>query len=306
MSILGYARDVAGGPTLDAQAKVLKAAGAVSVFHEGAAGAKVRGFELGRALSALKAGDILLVTRLDRLAQSTRDLLGVLDAITSAGAGFRSLGDRWADTTTTRGRELCKVLAGLREFERDLIRARTGEGRARARRRGVPMGRPPKLDARQKQEALRSLADGSVTQADLARRFHLSQSTISRLAAKAAPRSWSSPTRLPLDAATERAARLFMQRLEGRYAVREGLLFGSRARGDHRADSDADLAVILEGESGDRYSVSSDMSGLAFDVMMETGILVDPLPLWEGEFKRAELFSNPALIEAVKREGRRL
>jgi hypothetical protein len=90
-----------------------------------------------------------MVTRLDRLARSTRDLLNTLAAITDRKAGFRSLGDAWADTTTSHGRLMLTVLGGLAEFERDLIRARTGEGRERAKARGVKMGRPPKLTPHQ-------------------------------------------------------------------------------------------------------------------------------------------------------------
>jgi len=109
-----------------------------------------------------------------------------------------------------------------------------------------------------------------------------------------------------LDPATEQAARAFLRELEGKYPVIEGILFGSRARGDNQPDSDADIAVILRGVRGDRYKVSGDMAGIAFDVMMETGILVQALPLWEGELKQPERFSNPALIENIKREGLRL
>jgi DNA invertase Pin-like site-specific DNA recombinase len=98
----------------------------------------------------------MMVTRLDRLARSTRDLLNTLAAITSKKAGFRSLGDGWADTTTPRGRLMLTVLGGLAEFERDLIRARTSEGRERAKARGVRMGRPPKLTPHQRREALKS------------------------------------------------------------------------------------------------------------------------------------------------------
>jgi len=304
MTIYGYARVSTDGQTLDAQVATLMTAGAAPVFRETASGAKTDRRELAKALRALDVGDTLLVTRLDRLARSTRDLLNILDTIAKAGAGFRSLGDVWADTTTPHGRLMLTVLGGLAEFERELIRARTGEGRIRAKARGVHMGRPPKLTLHQKREALKALADGTATQADLARRFNLSASTISRLMEKAAPSPL--PVRPALDAETERAARVFMKRIEGKYPTIEGLVYGSRARGDHRPDSDADLAVILKGERGDRYKVSGEMAGIAFDVMLETGILVQAVPLWEGELKQPERFSNPALIDNIKREGLRL
>jgi predicted nucleotidyltransferase len=129
--------------------------------------------------------------------------------------------------------------------------------------------------------------------------------TISRLADKAASASVA-PFKRTLDVETERAARAFMQRIEGKFPAIEGLVFVSRARGTHRADSDADLAVILKGERGNRYRVAGEMAGIAFDLMLENGILIDPLPLWEGELDRPETFSNPALIENIKREGLRL
>ena len=125
---------------------------------------------------------MLIVTRLDRLARSTRDLLNILDAIGKAGAGFKSLSDVWADTTTSHGRLMLTVLGGLAEFERELILARTGDGRARAKAKGVRFGRPPSLTAHQRQEAIQRLADG-VAQADVARTYGVSQATISRLAA---------------------------------------------------------------------------------------------------------------------------
>jgi DNA invertase Pin-like site-specific DNA recombinase len=182
MAIIGYARVSTEGQTLDSQIGALSAAGAGRIYRETASGAKAERKELGRALKAITAGDTLLVTRLDRLARSTRDLLNIVDAIAKAGAGFRSLADAWADTTTPHGRLMLTVLGGLAEFERELIRARTGEGRKRARARGVHMGRPPKLTKHQRREALTALSDGSATQADLARRFNVSQATISRLA----------------------------------------------------------------------------------------------------------------------------
>ena len=181
MAIIGYARVSTDGQTLDSQIAALKAAGAARIYRETASGAKAERRELARALKSMAAGDTLLVTRLDRLARSTRDLLNILDAVAKAGAGFRSLADVWADTTTPHGRLMLTVLGGLAEFERELIRTRTGEGRARAKTRGVHMGRPPKLTTHQKREALNALADGSASQADLARRFNVSQATISRL-----------------------------------------------------------------------------------------------------------------------------
>jgi DNA invertase Pin-like site-specific DNA recombinase len=181
MTIFGYARVSTDGQSVDAQVKQLRAAGAAKIFRETASGAKTDRRELARALKALGDGDALLVTRLDRLARSTRDLLNTLDTIAKAGAGFRSLGDAWADTTTAHGRLMLTVLGGLAEFERELIRARTGEGRERAKARGVHMGRPPALTRHQREEAREALANGTASQADLARRFNVSQSTISRL-----------------------------------------------------------------------------------------------------------------------------
>ena len=108
---------------------------------------------------------MLTVTRLDRLARSTRDLLNTLAAITGKKAGFRSLGDAWADTTTSHGRLMLTVLGGLAEFERDLIRARTSEGRERAKARGVKMGRPHKLTPHQRQEILRRKVHGATVPA---------------------------------------------------------------------------------------------------------------------------------------------
>src|SRR5271165_1854799 len=142
--------------------------------------AKAERKELARALKAITAGDTLLVTRLDRLARSTRDLVNIVDTITRAGAGCRSLADAWADTTTPHGRLMLTVLGGLAEFERELIRARTGEGRKRAKARGVKFGRPRKLTSHQRQEALARLAAGE-TQADIARTYAVDPTTIGRL-----------------------------------------------------------------------------------------------------------------------------
>src|SRR3954471_13953144 len=145
--IYGYARVSTDGQSVAAQVAALAGAGAGKVFREVGSGGKTDRAQLRRTLEALDAGDVLMVTRLDRLARSTRDLLNTLAAITAKGAGFRSLEDGWADTTTPHGRLMLTVLGGLAEFERDLIR--TGEGRARARARGVKLGCPPKLTPHQ-------------------------------------------------------------------------------------------------------------------------------------------------------------
>jgi DNA invertase Pin-like site-specific DNA recombinase len=136
--------------------------------------------QLRRLLDVLDAGDVLTVTRLDRLARSTRDLLNTLAAITAKKASFKSLGDTWADTTTSHGRLMLTVLGGLAEFERDLIRARTGEGRARAVARGRKMGRPFKLTDHQKREAIKRREQGE-TLAEIGRSYNVSAATISRL-----------------------------------------------------------------------------------------------------------------------------
>ena len=134
--IIGYARVSTEGQTLEAQQAALAGAGAEKVFAEKVSGAVTGRKALAKAIASLGAGDVLLVTRLDRLARSTRDLLNVLDAVGRAGTGFRSLADAWADTTTPHGRLMLTVLGGLAEFERELIKARTGEGRESALKRG--------------------------------------------------------------------------------------------------------------------------------------------------------------------------
>jgi len=173
MATFGYARVSTRDQDLAGQIADLQAAGRGNIFKEKASGAKSDRPELAKAIRRLEHGDVLIVTRLDRLARSTRDLLNILDAVGKACAGFRSLKDTWADTT---------MLGGLAEFERELIRARTDDGRKRAKQRGVRFGRPKALTAHQRQEVIQRLSEGGV-QADLARSFNVSQATISRLAA---------------------------------------------------------------------------------------------------------------------------
>lgn len=111
---------------------------------------------------------------------------------------------------------------------------------------------------------------------------------------------------LTVDAETDRAVRLFTRQMADRYEVREIILFGSRARRGHRPDSDADLAVLLRGAHGFRSDVALSLADIAFDVMLETGILIEAIPFWEDEWAHPERFANPALIENILREGVRL
>jgi DNA invertase Pin-like site-specific DNA recombinase len=181
--IYGYARVSTGSQSEAAQVAALKKHGAGKVFREVARGDKTDRAQLRRLLDKLDADCVLMVTRLDRLARSTRDLLNTLAAITGRQAGFRSLADVWADTTTPHGRLMLTVLAGLAEFEKELIRARTSEGRERARARGVKLGRKPKLTEHQKREAIRRRDRDGEPVREIARTYNVSHSTISRLTA---------------------------------------------------------------------------------------------------------------------------
>lgn len=178
--IYGYARVSTDGQSVAAQVAALTATGFERVFQEVASGAKSDRAQLRRMLDQLTAGDVVMVTRLDRLARSTLDLLHTLEALADMGVGFRSLADAWADTTTPHGRLMLTVLGGLAEFERELIRARTTEGRERAKARGVKMGRKPTLTPHQQREAIKRREAGEPVP-DIARSYNVSRWTISRL-----------------------------------------------------------------------------------------------------------------------------
>jgi DNA invertase Pin-like site-specific DNA recombinase len=178
--IIAYARVSSDGQSLESQDAALRAAGADRVFSEKISGAVTDRRQLARAIAALSAGDILLVTRLDRLARSTRDLLNVLASISEKGAGFRSIADPMIDTTSPHGKLIIAVLGALAEFERSMILARTADGRKRAQERGVRFGRKPKLSQFQAAEALARRANGEPL-ADIGRSYGVSHSTISRL-----------------------------------------------------------------------------------------------------------------------------
>src|ERR1700722_12873275 len=180
MSIIGYARVSTQDQDLSAQLASLKAAGAGTVYREKISGVRADRPQLARMVAALKRGDLVVVTRLDRLGRSVRELLNLLAEFEKTGVHFKSLGDPWCDTTTTHGRLMLTVLGGLAEFERSLIIARTSEGRARAMQAGVCFGRRPKLTDHQRREALQRRGAGE-TLAAIARSYAVSVSMISRL-----------------------------------------------------------------------------------------------------------------------------
>ena len=181
---LGYARVSTYGQTLDAQLEQLRAAGCSNrnIYREKVTGARADRRELLRMLKALAPGDVVTVTRIDRLARSTFDLFAIVKQIVDAGAQFRSLAEPWADTGTRTGRLMIAVLGGLADVERDLIRTRTAEGRSRAKAQGQHMGRPPKLTPQQQKEARKRRAEGA-TLKELAKSYNVGRATISRLTA---------------------------------------------------------------------------------------------------------------------------
>ena len=158
----------------------LKAAGADLIFREKVSGVRADRPQLAKLMAGLKPGDIILVTKLDRLGRSTRELLDLIERIGKAGASFRSLGDPLWDTSSSQGRLLSTLLAAIAEFERELIRERTGEGRKRAMANGVKFGRKPKLSDYQRQEAIKRRAAGE-TLASIAKSYAVDISMISRL-----------------------------------------------------------------------------------------------------------------------------
>jgi DNA invertase Pin-like site-specific DNA recombinase len=182
--IIGYARVSAVDQSLDTQIAALKAAGAERVFAEKQSGTKTDRAELAKLMKAIQPGDVLLVAKVDRLARSTRDFLNTMAVIEERGAQFKSLADPLMDTTNTSpyAKLLITVLAAFAELERSMILARCSEGRTRAKANGVRFGRPEKLSAYQRQEAIKRREAGE-PQSVIARSYNVDQATISRLRA---------------------------------------------------------------------------------------------------------------------------
>jgi DNA invertase Pin-like site-specific DNA recombinase len=179
--ILGYARVSATDQDYNGQIERLKAAGCERLFSEKVSGKSQNGrHALQKALSTLQTGDTLVVVRLDRLARSIRDLLGILDHLQKVGATFKSLTETWADTTTAHGRLIVTIMGGLAEFERELIRSRCDEGIKRAKARGTVFGRKPVLDAGERTKIAERYGSGE-TMAELAREYSCGVATIHRV-----------------------------------------------------------------------------------------------------------------------------
>ncbi len=180
MAIIGYARVSTQGQDLSAQLESLKAAGAETIFKEKISGVRADRPQLAKLMASLKAGDIVAVTKLDRLGRSTRELLELIERIGKTGAAFRSLGDPLWDTSSSQGRLLSTLLAAIGDFERDLIRERTGEGRKRAMAAGIKFGRKRKLSDYQRAEAIKR-RDAGETLGAIAKSYGVDISMISRL-----------------------------------------------------------------------------------------------------------------------------
>ena len=177
--LIGYARVSTDDQDLSLQLAALKRAKCKRVFQEKLSGARADRPELRRMLDQLREGDAVVVLRLDRLARSTRDLLDLCETISSAGAGLRSLNEPWADTTSPAGKMVLTVFGGIAEFERALIRERTGAGRKAAMKRGVKFGRPRKLNAEQVALVARLAGEGK-SAPEIAETFGVHETTIYR------------------------------------------------------------------------------------------------------------------------------
>lgn len=177
--ILGYARVSTEVQSLEAQLDTLKTAGATRVFSEKISGSKRARPELDKLIDQLRPGDVVTVTKYDRLSRSLQDLLAIVDVIRAKGAGFRSLAED-IDTTTPAGRLIFHVFASIAQFERERISERTREGLVAARKAGRIGGRPPALSKQQREEVRRLRDEEGRRTAEIARLFNVSPNTVRR------------------------------------------------------------------------------------------------------------------------------
>ncbi|WP_187431403.1 DNA-invertase hin (plasmid) [Roseobacter fucihabitans] len=178
--LIGHARVSTTGQNLESQIEHLQAEGCDKIFQEKLTGFNRRRPQLEKMLGILQPGDTLIVTSLDRLARSTHDVFVITQKVETIKAAFRSLREPWADTTSSMGKFLLTVFAGLSELERNLINERTDEGRTSAKRRGVKFGRKFKLTTHQQDQVRTMLHEGQSIRA-IARHFNVGVATIDRI-----------------------------------------------------------------------------------------------------------------------------
>lgn len=178
--IIGYARVSTDEQKLEAQIDALQGAGAERIYAEKISGSKRERLQLDQMIDQLRQGDVVVVTKYDRLARSLKDLLDIVEAIGARGAGFRSLAED-IDTTTPAGRLVFHVFASIAQFERERIAERTREGLQAARRRGRVGGRPPALSPAQRDEVRRMRDEEHRPLAEIARLFNVSTKTVRRV-----------------------------------------------------------------------------------------------------------------------------
>src|ERR1700678_990193 len=184
--LIGYARvSKIDQQDTRAQVKALKEAGCKRIFEESASGGRWDRPQLHQALDQLRDGDVLIVWKLDRLSRSLKDMLLLMEKITEAGAGFRSLTEH-IDTGTPSGKMMLQMLGAFAEFERSMVRERPRLGLQAARERGRVGGRSPKLTPHQRAEAVKMVTSGQTSAAEAARLFGVHRSNISRLLAQSA------------------------------------------------------------------------------------------------------------------------
>jgi DNA invertase Pin-like site-specific DNA recombinase len=178
---IGYARVSSSSQDHAAQVEALKAAGCAHVYAEKVSAKSRNGrHELEKLTRRLQPGDTVVVTKLDRIARSSRDLHNILGELQERGCGFVSLGDAWCDTRSDVGKLVLSIMAGISEFERSLIRARCDAGIARAKAKGTRFGRKPALDPGKRKRIAERYAAGE-TMAALAREYECGEATVWRV-----------------------------------------------------------------------------------------------------------------------------
>jgi len=176
----GYARVSTTEQNLDVQVDALRAENCDTIYHEKISSRIKKRPELEKLLGQLRVGDELTVYKLDRIARSSTELLNLIESLTNKGISIKSLNEKWVDTTTPAGKVMITVFAGFAEFERDLIRQRTSDGRKAAKKRGVKFGRPSLLSHSQKKLVIKAHRAGSAI-SEISKAFDVSRDTIYRV-----------------------------------------------------------------------------------------------------------------------------